>query len=193
MNNSEYFQKNKYCVVKNSISPEMSSICKTYTLFDEKNNFAPERYDAQVPGAHSEYGDLLMESLLINLLPLMEQNTGLSLWPTYSYYRVYRSGDKLVPHKDRESCEISATLCLGYNYPDDYIGWPIFLEDVGFIMEPGDMIIYRGTELTHFREPFDIENNIEKNYFHSQVFLHYVDKNGPYENYKFDGRQGIGI
>ena len=192
MENREYFKHNKYCLVENVLSEQTINICKQYTLFDEKNNFLPESDSAQVPGAHSKYSVSLMESLLINLLPVMEENTGLELWPTYSYYRVYRSGDQLLPHTDRESCEISATLSLGYNYPDGYEGWPIFIEDSGFIMGPGDMIIYRGTELTHYRYPFDIEDTPEKNYFQSQVFLHYVDKNGPFKNFKFDKRGTLG-
>ena len=189
MNNSEYFQKNKYCLIEQAISSDTADICKQYTLFDEKNNFSPGADYEQVPGAHTKYADPLMESILINLLSQIEENTGLLLWPTYSYYRVYRSGDKLAPHIDRPSCEISATLCLGYEYPEKYNGWPIFIEDNGFTMEPGDMIIYRGTELTHYRYPFEVENG----YFHSQVFLHYVDKNGPYAVHKFDGREGVGV
>lgn len=186
--NRELFKKNKYCIVENILSEDTLNICKQYTIFEEKRNFSPESDTEQVPGTHRKYADTLMESILINILPIIEDNTGLNVWPTYSYYRVYRSGDRLLPHIDRPSCEISATLCLGYEYPEGYKGWPIFIEKENFIMKPGDMIIYRGVELVHYRYPF----NIEKDYFQSQVFLHYVDKNGPYKEFKFDGRDRIG-
>lgn len=189
MNNHDFFTENKYCLVEAVLAPDISNMFKQYTIFDEKQNFSPESKEAQVPGAHTKYADPLMESLLINLLPIMEENTGLELFPTYSYYRVYRSGDQLLPHIDRPSCEISATLCMGFYYPDDYEGWPIFIEDQGFIMGPGDMIIYRGMDLTHYRYPFEVDEG----YFHSQVFLHYVDKNGPHKEFRFDKRESLGI
>ena len=45
----------------------------------------------------------------------MREITGLNLKPTYSYWRLYKTGDVLKRHKDRPSCEVSTTLCLGYN------------------------------------------------------------------------------
>lgn len=189
MNNIKFFEKNKYCLVEGAISKEAAEIITQYTLFDEKKNPTPVGFDMQVPNSHSKYGDTLMESLLQHLLPTMEKNTGLSLFPSYSYYRVYRFGNSLAKHKDRESCEISATLCLGYKYSNNFKGWPILIEDAAYIMEPGDMIIYKGTELYHSRPKFyDAEDS-----FHSQVFLHYVDKNGQYSDFKFDKREGLGL
>lgn len=193
MNNQKIFSLKKYCLIENAISTEIANLCTQYTLFDEAQNFNKISRDGQVPKAYRKYSDALMESLLIKLLPMVEENTGLSLWPTCSYYRVYRSGDELFPHKDRESCEISCTLFLGARYPENFEGWPIFIENNGFLMEPGDMIIYRGAELTHSRNILSIGDDLREKYFHSQVFFHYVDKNGPYKDNKFDGRESIGI
>lgn len=187
MENKEFFSKNKYCLVENAVSKELSSVATVYALFDEMNDMSAN--DPQVPGAHSKYADSLMESLLIHMLPTMEENTGLSLYPTYSFYRVYRNGSVLPPHVDRESCEISATLCLGYNYDPSDQSWPIFINGEEFSMEPSDMIIYRGIELNHYREEFVAADNI----FHVQCFLHYVDQNGPYANFAMDQRSSIGI
>ena len=185
--NIELFNKKGYFLIKNVLDAELASLINLYTLFEEKNNFSPETQ--QVIGAHSKAGDPLMESLLLHIQPLIEENTGLSLFPTYSFYRVYRAGHSLAPHKDRPSCEISATLCLGYNYKTDSKGsWPIFIENKKFSMNPGDMIVYKGTELTHYRNPF----KAQPGEYHSQVFLHYVDQHGPYADYKFDKRDGIG-
>ena len=42
----------------------------------------------------------------------MEKIQNLKLNPTYSYARIYKTGDILHRHKDRFSCEISTTLNL---------------------------------------------------------------------------------
>lgn len=181
------FKSNKYCYVKNVLDKDTLNIISQYTLFDENNIFSPERSGQQVPGAHSKYGDPLMESLLLYLQRVVEKNTGLNLYPTYSYYRVYRPGNSLEPHTDRESCEISASLFLGHNYGGET--WKLYVEENGYSMNPGDLIIYRGMELNHYRYEFEAPEGS----FHSQVFLHYVDVNGPYKDYKYDKRERLGI
>ena len=180
------FQTNDYCVVKSAISQELLDFVTQYTLFDEMQNFSPN--DNQVAGAHSKYGDPAMETLLLHLHPIMESNTGLSLHPTYSYYRVYRNGDELAKHRDRPSCEISCTLCLNYEYADKNYSWPIFMDGTSVTLEPGDLVIYRGCELDHWREKFNGANSD----WHVQGFFHYVNKNGPYADWKYDKRNSIG-
>lgn len=186
MNNIEIFNNQKYVFVKNAVPLDICEIATTYSIFDEAKNFEPQSAGSQVPGMHSKHGDPLMESLLLYVLPIIEKNTGLKVFPTYSFYRVYRPGASLLPHKDRESCEISASLFLGKNYPGE--SWKLYVEDSGYEMNPGDLIIYRGMDLNHYRYEFDAPDGS----YHSQVFLHYVDQNGPCSDYKFDKRIGIG-
>ena len=188
LDKAKFFQDNKYCSVESAIDSSLAQIATTYTLFKQalKKDIS---FNTQVPGSFTETYDALTESLLINLQPIIEANTGLELIPTYSCYRVYNEGQKLEPHTDREACEISATLCLGYNYDDKNGSWPITVNDMQFFMYPGDLVIYRGVELNHSRDIFDKGPNA----YHSQVFLHYVDKNGPYTQYAFDERLGIGL
>ena len=126
--------------------------------------------------------------------------TNKDLIPTYSYHRLYTQGTELKRHKDRPSCEISTTLCLGYDnsnvdankYPD--WDWPMFVgpkdgeEGTGGLpihMKPGDMIIYRGDVVEHWREPLWGNN-------HAQVFLHYNEKDGQY-HIPYDGRPMLGL
>lgn len=186
MSNMGLFEKNKYIYIESAIPKDICDIALNYTLFDESKNFAPEGAGDQVPAAHSKYGDPLMESMLLHVLPIIEKNTGLKVFPTYSYYRLYRPGASLLPHKDRESCEISASLFFGRNYDGE--SWKLYIEGKGYEMEPGDLIIYRGMDLNHYRYEFEAPENS----FHSQVFLHYVDQNGPCAEYKYDKRVGIG-
>lgn len=186
MNDSvEHFQKYGYCLVKNAISSELRDFITQYALFDEMQNF--HSADKQVPNAHSKYGDPAMESTLLHIQHIIENNTGLNVFPTYSYYRVYRNGDELVPHKDRPSCEISATMCFNYNYEEEF-SWPIFMDGNEVKLNPGDLVIYRGCDLSHWRKPLEYPTEV----WHVQGFFHYVDTNGPYTEFKYDKRNSIG-
>ena len=168
------------------------------------NPFIGTRADKQVPGTYSKYADWVMETLLQYMRPIMKAKTGMDLVPTYSYTRLYEKGNILYRHKDRPSCEISTTLHLGGDE------WPIFLDPTGAdnilsgretttIVKPGapkgvridlkvgDMLIYSGCELEHWREPF--EGTVC-----SQVFLHYNHANGPFANTNLlDKRPLLGI
>jgi hypothetical protein len=184
MDTVKEFKEKKYTVVRSAISEEMIEFISQYTLFDEIQN--PLVGDPQVPRAHSKYGDPAMETLLLMLQPLMEKHTELKLHPTYSYYRIYRNGDDLKKHSDRESCEISATLSFRYSYESD--PWAIFMDGSPIYLEPGDLAIYRGCEVEHWRE----ELKCNPNDWHVQGFFHYVDQDGPVSEFKFDRREFIG-
>ena len=145
--------------------------------------------DEQIPNTYSHYADPVMETLLMKVLPIMQQETGLDLCPTYSYARIYKNGDELKRHKDRPSCEISTTINLGGS------SWPIFLEPSGktgelgikVLLEVGDMLVYSGCELEHWREPFE-------GITCGQVFLHYNHVNGPFaKKNRFDKRPMLGV
>ena len=137
--------------------------------------------DQQIPNTYSIYGDPAFDTLLMKMLPVMKRETGLEVVPTYSYARIYKKGDILKRHKDRPSCEISTTLNLGGD------PWPIFLENNKVVLEIGDMLIYEGCKLEHWREPFEGDNC-------GQVFLHYNNANGQFKNMNvFDGREKLGI
>ena len=208
------FQTNKYQVIKNAISYELANFVFNYFLlkrdavnFMYKNNFIAENMlfgtwkDQQVPNVYSHYADFVMETLLMKVMPIMKQQTNLNLIPTYSYARVYEKGSILKRHKDRPSCEISTTLNLGGDE------WPIFIEKdpnkggvvegKGYVTEntkgikvdlkPGDMLVYSGCELEHWREEFTGD-------VCGQVFLHYNHVNGQFaDSNLYDKRPLLGL
>ena len=198
------FQQHKYLVIRNAISIELANFAFNYFLMKReatqwmhKNNYVSEFTpgfgtwkDQQVPNTYSVYGDTFMETLMMKVLPVMEKHTELKLLPTYTYTRAYKKGDILHRHKDRPSCQISTTLHLGGDE------WPIYLDPTGGDNVPtgnqvdlkiGDMLVYSGCELEHWREAF--EGNVCV-----QTFLHYNDANGIFgkENI-FDKRPLLGI
>jgi hypothetical protein len=180
------FKEKGYTLVKNAVKTELRDIITQYALFDEMQDFTPD--GSQVPKAHSKYADPAMEAMLLYIHPLMEKHTGLELYPTYSFYRVYRNGDILHPHKDRPSCEISTTVCFNYSYDDSKYTWPIIMNERKVNMKPGDIVVYRGVDLEHAREEFTPPGDD----WHVQAFLHYVDANGPYCDYRYDKRDSVG-
>jgi hypothetical protein len=193
MNNVEYFINNGYVHVPEIIPKFLCKIITSYALLKESTEF--DASDDQVKGAHSVYADTLMETMLHFLQPYMEKNTGLELCPTYSYYRVYRPGMTLDKHKDRESCEISTTVCFGYNYSDlPDLRWSMYVQgrnqtEIKVIQNIGDLLIYKGCEVEHWRDPFVAP---EKSY-QIQGFFHYINKNGPfYPDFAFDKRPSLG-
>jgi hypothetical protein len=127
-----------------------------------------------------------MEELLERLVPAIEQITRRKLFPTYSYFRVYKAGDVLQPHTDRPACEISVSINLGYSADTP---WPIWIEGLRGAakveMEAGDAVVYRGIDCPHWREAFNGE-------YAAQLFLHYVDQHGPRAEWKFDKRRRLG-
>tara|TARA_R110000824_G_scaffold268328_1_gene456944 strand:- start:86 stop:721 length:636 start_codon:yes stop_codon:yes gene_type:complete len=197
------FKQNKYTVLKKAISPELAAFVYKYFLnkrkvsrflFDQKylSPFNTEFgiwNDAQVPATYCHYSDLAMETLLQEVKPVMEKHTGLKLSETYSYARLYKKGDVLPRHKDRHACEISTTLNIGGE------PWPIYLDPTGrkgqsgieINLTPGDMLIYSGCDLEHWREEFKGKNC-------GQVFLHYNKKNSKASKVnQFDKRPFIGL
>ena len=183
--------KQPYKVVKNVLSPDTLDLLKNTLLLtrtvdhylkgvsmDNKTHFG----DEQSPIGYPFYGAVICDSLAVSLLPLMEQETGLELHPTYTYGRIYWKGSTLTKHKDRPSCQYSATLCVD-NDPEP---WPIYMGGKKILLNAGDMVIYKGCDIEHWRKPYKGNQQI-------QLFLHYVDANGIYKDYKFDKRPILGI
>jgi len=190
------FKKNKYIVIKKALSKEFCEFLWNYSIVKRdfyrevnknKNKYITNLHlgtfgDAQIPGSNTYrcYGDLTMETILLKLQGTIEKNTKLNLVPTYSYTRFYVRGDELKKHKDREACEISATLFYGGDK------WPIYVDDKKIELNYGDVLIYRGMDVEHWRKPFNGNECF-------QVFLHYNDVDGPFKYFnKNDKRFFIG-
>ncbi len=181
------FEAQKYLVVKQAISKESAELTARYMrLMDDYHK--PLLVLEKKYGSVGRYVDPLAESILEKLLPIVSENTGLTLLPTYSYIRLYKKGAELKKHLDRPSCEVSCTLFLSGDYNEGY-DWPIYVEADGeerrIDLEPGDIMIYRGCEVPHWRKPFEGTES-------THIFLHYVDANGPHSHLAFDGRDGYG-
>lgn len=193
------FNTEKYEIVKQAISEELCDylnngfevyrqsryVAQGLDPFDK--NLKHYYEDNQVNNSFSVYSNILFESLLVHLNPMMNKVTGLNLVPSYSYARIYYNGAEMKKHKDRPSCQYSCTLNL-YNHTKP---WKIYFKNVqgkkiSIKLHPGDCIVYKGTDLSHWRQIYKGEQV-------NQVFLHYVDSNGPHSDYIFDKRPFLNL
>ena len=199
------FKKNKYIVIEQAISKDLALFLYNYFMVKRqvydtclKHTFISpyetllgyyEDKNDQMPNTYSSYSDIAMETLMLKCQPVVEKITGLKLYPAYTYARIYKKGDILKRHKDRFSCEISTTMYLGGSE------WPIYLEPSGNInkkgiqinLKPGDMLVYCGCDLEHWRNKFKGQDCV-------QTFLHYNNKKtlGSKDN-MFDKRPHLGL
>jgi hypothetical protein len=189
------FKENKYVVVRDVLSKETVSLLQLQSKMLEdvmcyNNNTLPKLFafcDPQTSNSFSYYGALFTESLLLLLKPIIEAHVGVELFTTYSYMRIYYKDSILEKHTDRPSCEYSATLCIRCNQDNP---WPISFTSNGLtksiILNQGDICIYKGDELPHWRDECSYDNHI-------QFFLHYIEANGKYSEFKYDKRPMLGI
>ena len=196
------FKKTKYKIIKEAIPKELAKFIYTYLkkkrqvarfLIDRKFVVHGGEWggwtDPQVLNSYSVYADTVMETLLEVLKVKMEKETGYKLNETYSYARIYKKGDVLHRHTDRNACEVSATLHLGGDPR------PLYLDPTGkrgqagipVDLARGEMLLYSGCNLEHWREEFRGKDC-------AQVFLHYNDaKKKDAKETKFDRRPFVGV
>ena len=193
------FKKNLYEVVRGAIPQPILNLCTIefnqlkdamFFLHGKDPIANPLSFnDPQIEKSFSQYAVPCFESLLVYMKPAIEKVVNKTLHPTYSYSRFYYHGAEMTIHKDRPSCEYSATVCIKND--EDWGPWEIWFEKLNgkakdIDLHPGDMIVYKGDVLNHWRTPYGGKEQI-------QTFLHYVDANGPYSNFKYDRRPLLGL
>jgi hypothetical protein len=180
-NTVELFKQNKYIYLKGFLD---ENNCRELT--QELNKYIERgetKKDPQCPLSEAVHGTVTFDQLLVDLLPYFEKACGKRLYPTYSYARLYKPGDELKKHKDRPACEISATVTLGF----EGNVWPIYMAGNKVDMQVGDAVLYRGMDVEHWREKYT------EGQWQAQVFLHYVDADGPHADQKYDGKTSLGL
>jgi hypothetical protein len=142
----------------------------------------------QVVGSAELYGHPTFDDLLVASVDLVAAAAGVALVPTYSFARLYERGQVLEPHRDRPACELSASVHLGASSTGQ--AWPLHLRARGgsttsVELGPGDALVYEGIDVLHWRDACPVD-------WYAQVFLHYVDPDGPHATHHLDGRPAIG-
>ncbi len=177
-----------FCIVRDALPLSVVQLLQTQFEMVRYLNPAADinRGDGAVPNSFSFYASFPSESLLVTMQSAIEQIVDVPLLMSFSYFRIMYTGAFLPLHRDRPNCEYSATICIeeDVDYP-----YPIFMKDLSGVvhevfLSPGDMAVYKGCEVQHWRLPYQGQRHI-------QTFVHYVDANGPYREFELDKRTGI--
>jgi hypothetical protein len=184
------FNENGFYIIREFLDSEFVAFINQY-FFTRINAGQATLGDVQAPNSYIFYGDPLMDTILGESVEELAKIAGYKLLPTYTYTRLYGKGDELKIHRDRSSCELSGTLALGVPSGEDIN--PIYFsknEDKTDVVEiklnPGDLCLYRGCDLYHWRPPFTQK-------WYLQAFLHYVDADGPHKDFIYDKRPYLGM
>jgi hypothetical protein len=197
-----------YALVRELISKEVAQAFLAGLKADMGDGAIPLSRVTQHPNllrrpAFEVYGHFYKPMLhfLWGLTPIVSGIVGRELLPTYDYFRLYRQGDVCRVHFDRLSCEHSLSLTIGYS---DGRVWDLEVgrtrqepsakveEDFGdepfssLRMEVGDAVLYQGVHHRHGRV------TANPNRWSAHLFLHWVDREGPYRSHAFDGQGSPG-
>ena len=148
--------------------------------------------EPQVNGSLARYGHPKFKQLHTDIRLKIENIIGRKLFNTYYYDRFYFVGQELPNHLDRDACEISVSLHISSNPAK--IEWPFWIKDVqenhvSVVLNPGDMVIYKGCERPHWRHPLKSAYSKKELFFRNlkklkddtwyhQIFFHYVLADG---------------
>lgn len=190
--------------IKNFLPQQLNDVLYNYCLLKYSD---PQhiKIDQQANSLICTYNDLAMETILALSTPVIEKNVGKKLWPVNSFLRIYDKGSDLPIHLDRDACEYTVALCIGCSPTDKpykiFVGshdenssYKYYNQDKKYISMkvkheiphlPNEAIIFKGHDAYHWREYCEHDHFIS-------VFLHYVDQDGPFAEYKWDKREGLG-
>lgn len=190
MTDAELFHKNGCVRIENFFDPQIIFVVSNYLENKIKCGEWKNNYDNEPDktSAYAYYADPLIEVLLLEAKKSVEIAVNKELLPTYSFVRIYQPGESLPAHIDRPSCEVTVTV----NVANKGGISPIYTkykdaDPEKHLLNPGDAVVYKGCEATHWRKP------LETNQLNVQFMLHYVDKNGPNAGYAKDNRPAYGM
>ena len=178
MSTAKTFEEENYLVVRELLDPYLVKFLASYYQRVRQGEAGEFNIDwTSMNGKGDACADVVLYSLREKIMAL----TGLDLLPTYSFVRIYKKGDSVGKHKDGPANQVSCTMCVAR----DDVDWPLGISDDttegSVVMEPGDGVIYRGFKLSHWRDKFTGDNQV-------QVIVGFVVNEGQFDGHKFYGR-----
>ena len=163
--------------------------------------------EQQVEGSLARYWHPQYRTIHSGIRKKIEKEIGRKLYNTYFYDRYYFPGQALTKHADRDACEISVSIHISTNLPDNLKDWPFKIktpdtytdkkksqvlvpgEERAAILNPGDGLLYKGCERPHWRDPMPgtplgkkskklFGKKPQQEYYYHQIFFHYVLQDG---------------
>ena len=209
--NNKEFDRNGYLIVKDLWDPEelyhpLPNIRGQVNYYN--NNVEDCRHievEGQVEGSLARYSHPQYKKIHTGVGKKLEKIIGKKLYNTYYYDRYYFPGQELTRHNDRDACEISVSIHISTNLPDNLKDWEFKIktpdtytdpkkketilvpgEERALVLNTGDGIIYSGCDRPHWRDPMPIPPKKKKifgkeekmEYYYHQIFFHYVLQDG---------------
>jgi hypothetical protein len=207
---NEKFDKDGYLVVKDLWDPEelyhpVPNLRGQLNYWDKNpEHFNHQEVETQVNGSLARYWHPQYRTIHTGIRKKLEEIIGRKLYNTYYYDRYYFSGQALTRHADRDACEISVSIHISTNLPDDLKDWPFQIktpdtytnkektnilvpgENRSLVLNAGDGLLYKGCERPHWRDPMPTPPKKKKifgkeskeEYYYHQIFFHYVLQDG---------------
>ncbi len=209
--NNKEFDRNGYFIVKDLWDPEelyhpLPNIRGQLNYYN--NNIEDCKHievEGQVEGSLARYSHPQYKKIHTGVRKKLEKVIGRKLYNTYYYDRYYFPGQALTKHADRDACEISVSIHISTNLPDDQKDWTFKIktpdtytdkkktavlipgEERSCVLNPGDGMVYKGCERPHWRDPMPTPRVRKRDkwlrrkqpeYYYHQIFFHYVLADG---------------
>ncbi len=181
---SEAYWERGWCTVEGLLDPSQLRFLRAGMEASRRQGRMRLADNPAYTGPFNEYGPPAGEAVLRHLAPRVAALLGRALVPTYAFWRIYRAGDVLRRHRDRESCEVTLSITVAADPEGDC--WPIHVIDLAgeqgtAVLAPGSGVLYQGCRLPHWREPLAGGE-------HFQLIVHYVLADGPNASFAYDRR-----
>ena len=202
---NDKFEKDGYLVVKDLWDAEdlyhpLPDIKGQLNYWSKDvTQFSHNPVEGQVEGSLARYWHPQYRNAHTGIRRKLEKIIGRTLYNTYYYDRYYFPGQALKKHADRDACEISVSIHVSTNLPDNLKDWAFKIktpdtytddkktavlvpgEERSAILNPGDGLLYKGCERPHWRDAMPTPEKVEdapKEYYYHQIFFHYVLQDG---------------
>ena len=175
-------------LLKNVVPPTICKFVSTeFKLLAEATNAIDPKmgYEPGFQDSFCAYCPQCLETLSVYLQSTVEKQLDKTLYPSYSYGRLYKPGSELNKHFDRRSSEYVISVCLQKGTED----WDLVVDTPdgpqSFLMNEGDMVLYSGRKWAHWRDgPYKGTDQI-------QAFIQYVDAYGDSADLKWDSKPAM--
>jgi hypothetical protein len=165
----------QYTVVRNIIRPlQLAALRSYFRLLDQKGYLVKEpSRGSQSINRYIWHNEGIARFVHHQITKLVNQVVPEPVKPSYTYLSTYKSGAILPRHTDREQCAWNLSLLIDTN-PEMELSdsWPIYLEvekEVKAVqLEMGDGVLYRGTEIPHWRDALADGHTV------TLIFCHFV-------------------
>ena len=220
---NEKFEKDGYLVIKDLWDseelyhplPKQRGQMNYWSNNLEQYNY--HEVEQQVEGSLARYWHPQYRKIHTGVRNKLEEIIGRKLYNTYYYDRFYFPGQELTKHADRPACEISVSIHISTNLPDNLKDWPFKIktpdtytdkrktsvlvpgEERSAVLNPGDGLLYKGCERPHWRDPMPtprvrkrdmLLRGKQPEYYYHQIFFHYVLQDGERAHHAWDRGNG---